>query len=514
MKSAARRLVSGSATRMITLVVRIGIGLFMVPFMIHGLGDRAYGLWALVGVVVGYYGMLDLGLSQALGRYVARALARDDLEESNRLVNTGFLIYSLLGLLVFLAALAFAALSPVIWSDRDDASLFAPLILILGLNLALGFPVRAFGGILQAKLRHDLASRFSLVTLILHAALIIWALESGYGLIMVATVTLLGGIPEKALTIYYGVRELPSLQLSRRFARADTARTLFSFSFYLFISRVSQLLRFQTDAIILSAFVGLVAVTHYRVASTLIRYYREMMIACFGALLPFFSVQDGRGDTQGLERTFLFSTRISVSLAAFVTFGLIAWGQPFIVRWVGDAYLDAYPCLVVLALAALIRLSQSTFPTLLLSSGREKMSASLAAAEGVTNILLALALVQQYGMLGVAIGSLVASIAVRLVAQPALGCQVLEISYAHFLLHICRTALRAALCLLPAYLLTRSFSTPGYLGLGAVGAASGGFYALGIWFIEFNRAEREMLLRVLIPSHRKARTSRQSAPPQ
>jgi O-antigen/teichoic acid export membrane protein len=489
----------------ITLGSHVAVGLFMVPFLIHGLGDRMYGLWALVSVIVGYYGMLDLGLAEALGRYISRSLAREDLDECNRLVNTALVLYSLLGLAVLVGSLVLSACSSLIWTDPTDASLFASLIVILGLNLALGFPVRAFGGVLQAKLRHDLASGLDLTTLVLRTALIIWVVESGYGLVMLAWAAFIGSVLQRILIVHFAFRQLPSLELSRHHARASTARALFSFSFFLFLSRVSRLLRFQTDALILSTFVGLVAVTHYRVASTLIRYFRQLMIAAFGALLPFFSAQEGRGDPKAMERSFMFSLRASIGISSFVAFAFIAWGRPFIVCWVGEAYLDAYPVLVILALGALLSLWQSTFPTLMYASGRERLGAGLAVADALVKVLLSVVLVQGYGLVGVALGSLISSFVVRLLVQPVLGCRAIGIPYGRYLFQMSAAILRAGLCLLPAVALTAVFSPSSYLSLLAVAVASGGTYLLGIWFLEFSRRERREILRVVTPARRAER---------
>jgi O-antigen/teichoic acid export membrane protein len=216
---ASRKLASGSAMRVFTLVTGIAIGLYIVPFMLHTLGDRSYGLWTVVSVVVGYYGMLDFGLSQALGRYLARAMASDDRAESDRLFNAGLAMYSLCGLAVITIAAAVSAASPWIWSEPADGAIFAQLAAILGLNLAIGFPVRAFGGVLQAALRFDLASRFRFLTMLLQNAGIVLALENGYGLISLGWVMLIGGVPEKVFTVVFAMREMPWLRPSLSSAR-------------------------------------------------------------------------------------------------------------------------------------------------------------------------------------------------------------------------------------------------------------------------------------------------------
>ena len=55
-----------------------------MPFLVHGLGDRMYGYWALVGAVLGYYGILDLGISPAVSFQLAKAIGEGDSESPNR----------------------------------------------------------------------------------------------------------------------------------------------------------------------------------------------------------------------------------------------------------------------------------------------------------------------------------------------------------------------------------------------------------------------------------------------
>ena len=71
-------LVRGSALRVFTLVASVAVSFFLMPFLIHALGDRWYGMWALIGSITSYYALLDLGLTSAVNRFLTQAVARDD----------------------------------------------------------------------------------------------------------------------------------------------------------------------------------------------------------------------------------------------------------------------------------------------------------------------------------------------------------------------------------------------------------------------------------------------------
>ena len=65
-----KNLLSGTILRIFSLGLSVIIAFFMMPFMIHSLGDTQYGLWVIIGTITGYYGFLDFGLSPATARYI------------------------------------------------------------------------------------------------------------------------------------------------------------------------------------------------------------------------------------------------------------------------------------------------------------------------------------------------------------------------------------------------------------------------------------------------------------
>src|SRR2546427_12627952 len=115
--SKARRLASGSFLRTVNLVATAIVSLLITPFVIHTLGDRLYGIWALVGAFIGYYGLLELGLSTAISRYLAAALGAADHAECNRVFNTALQIYLGLGVIVLAGTGVVAGVGPPAWRD-------------------------------------------------------------------------------------------------------------------------------------------------------------------------------------------------------------------------------------------------------------------------------------------------------------------------------------------------------------------------------------------------------------
>lgn len=493
MPNSARKLVTGSTMRLTTTVATALVSILLMPFVVHRLGDRMYGIWTLVATFVGYYGILDLGLSSAITRYLARAAGAADTATANQLFNTALRIFSGLALLVVLVSGIIAALSGRLTRNPEDAALLFRIVLVLGVSVAISFPLRVFTGVLESHLRFDLTASFDLLSLILRSGLTVVVLLAGYSVVGLAWVTFLSGLPAVALYVYFTHREMPFLRFQWGQWNRTTARSLFSYSVYSLVAQLADLLRFRLDAVVVAAYLGFSAVTHYRIGSTLLQYFMLLMSSLMGVFPSVFSRQEGASDFEGLKKTFYFATKVSTGVACFVGFGLIAWGKAFIGRWMGPQYLDAYPVLVVLVSGMTVSLIQGPSISLLYGTSRHKFVALFNSIEGIANLVLSLIFVRYFGMLGVALGTMVPMLISKVVVQPIYVCRVAQIEYWDYMRRMGSTLLVALGGLVIPFLVTQRFSQPDYRVLCAIGTLSLVSYGLIFWKFGLSSSEAQTL---------------------
>src|ERR1700687_88829 len=70
------------------------LGLLVLPFNVAHLGRSAYGLWALTTSITWFFGVLDLGYSGALVRFVAQYRAWRDHSALNQIVSTICMVFT------------------------------------------------------------------------------------------------------------------------------------------------------------------------------------------------------------------------------------------------------------------------------------------------------------------------------------------------------------------------------------------------------------------------------------
>jgi len=161
------------------------------PLLIHSVGDRLYGFWHLVSAIIGYYGLLDLGIVSAIQYHVAKSSSEKGQDSLNRILSTSLMTLTALGVIVFVISALVALISQYVVPIPEEATLFGILMLIVGSSFALGFPCRVITGILAGNLRFDLISLVDTGSLVTRTTLIVAVLKSGYGITSVALVTVL-----------------------------------------------------------------------------------------------------------------------------------------------------------------------------------------------------------------------------------------------------------------------------------------------------------------------------------
>ncbi len=497
MSKIARKLAKSSAYSTMNFFIQIVVVFFLMPFVVHSLGERMYGFWTLIATFIGYYGLLDFGLSVAVNRHIATAIGSEDTKKCNKIFCTAFFIYTLIGVAALLISIVLYFLAPFIVKNPADSALFANVMLILGLNFLFEFPMKTYNGILAAQLRHDIIALISIISLAIRTSLIVLILHYDYNILALTLVTVLSGVPGKILSVYYTKKEIPGLRLRFRFFNNGIAKRLFSFSSYTFLAKITEQFRFNIGFMVIMFYISLTAVTHYKIACTLVIYFYTLVTTMLGVFFPLFSQQFGAENHKGLNKSFFFSTKLAICITGFIGFGLIGWGHPFIEVWMGQQYVEAYPSLVYLTLAAMIHLTQAASPALLIATAHHKVYAIYCFFEILVSVLLSILLVQFYGFTGVAIATLISVAITRIVLQPVYVCRVLEIPLLHYVTKVGQTFFSVSVALLIPLLITVYFVKPNYGSLLTVGFLAFLSYALVIWLMAISSDEKQVFINAL-----------------
>lgn len=498
MSSKANVLIKGSILRTAEFIANAIIGLLLMPFIIHSLGDKMYGMWIFVGSFLGYYGLMDFGLSSAVQRFVSRAIPLNDHDEENKIINTSFILFSIIGVLVLIASVVIAFALPIFISNISDVKIFRIVILILGFDMAIGFPLRVFSGILTAHIRYDVSTTIDLAKLVIRTLLVIYFLKHGYGILSLALITFALDVGSYASRYLVVKNFYKYVVLSLKYVDTSKIKSLFGYSFYTFIGQIANQLRFNVDNLVITAMLGLNYVTPYSIGSRLISYFIEFVGAATGMLTPVFSQYESSKRNELMIERFLFLTKITGYFTCLIGGLLILLGKPFIERWVGVGYSVSYTVLLILAIPTIIALMQNASVQLLFGVSKHKIPVIASLIESIINLVLSILLAPKYGLIGVAMGTAIPMTLEKIVFQPIYTCMLIGISIKKFLFKsLMPILLNSTIIFGFAWLLIQSHVKAEYIQICFYGTIVSIIFIAYIFVIGFSKSEKKYIYQIL-----------------
>ena len=398
----------------------MAVGFLLSPFIVHRLGNEAYGIWVLAMSSINYLSMLDLGMRSSVLRHVSKGHTVGDHDAASAAISGALWVRLQLSGVVLLLTLALTYLFPVLFKVPGHLAHDARLaVLIIGLNLTLGMTMTVFGGVVSGLNRYDLQTVVTLVQLVLRVTGVVLVLRNGYGIVAIACCEFVAALVGNVLLVLLARRIYPEMRVFFKRPEREIMRSLWSYSIYAFLTTVALQLLYQTDNLVVGSFISVSAVTFYSIGNSLCRYTDQFTSAMSMSFVPAASTYEAAGDTDRLQALYQVGTRASMALSLPILATLLLRGRTFIGLWMGPQYARVSGTVLIILGSALI-FSQANTTAFAIAFGTEKhkVIARWAIGEGVANLTLSMILAHWIGIYGVAIGTLLPNLFTQLVLWP------------------------------------------------------------------------------------------------
>lgn len=414
--------------------VAVAVTLVVTPFVLGHVGPASYGAWLLLTQVLGYSGLLDLGVTPALVRQVSEARGRSDQQALRVALGTALRFHTVAGAACLGFGLALAGGLARCFEIGDiQMGTARQTILIATVAAAIGFPGTALVGALRGFQRVDLAASLGVTSHLVRAGATFVALELTLGLPGLAAAVLLGSL----LVLVGGailLKRVSGLGLDLIFVGSSSAlRRLLSFGAFSLIGTAGWQLAYGSDVVLVSATLTAVDAAHFGLAVNVLTMVSAFVGAFTANLTPLASLYEARGQTERAQETYLLGTRFAAVLSLPQLAILYMEGRSLLVLWLGPSVgTPAGQILELLVLAHVPVLINAAGMPLALGLGLQRAGAALMVSEGLTKVLLALLLVGSWGTKGVVIATLAAGLLHQGLAWPWTMCRNLRISLRRF----------------------------------------------------------------------------------
>jgi O-antigen/teichoic acid export membrane protein len=478
---------------MVGFIAPLIVAVVVIPYLIKRLGTAEYGVLTIAWGVVGYFGVFDMGLSNALTKFVAERIGRDHPGEINDIFHTGLallLLSSVCGAcLLALAArpLAYTWLSV----PPDLRAQTCTVFRLFAIALPFVVSVACFRGTLGAYQRFDVINKIQIAIGVLSfAGPAIIALFSR-NLVPIVTFLVVSRVLGWLVYLYGCIEVVPALSMRFR-PRWKIVRPLVTFGGWISVSNLLDPIFFTSDRLILGAVVSMNAVTYYATPFDMVSRLWLIPDALNTALFPAYASsmkRNGQRATELLEKAghYLFPLIFAPVLLVML------FARQILTIWIGPSF-AAHSAIVLEWLAAGVLFSSlARVPWTLLVAHRPDLPAKLVMCEAPAYIAVLYSLIRLYGLEGAAIAWTLRS---------AFNCAVLHAMIGRSLPDTSRAIRKnAAMLTMGVLTMAGTLTLPGtigpralYLGL-ALAAVVG-----ATWFCVMSAEERRELVPAWNPS--------------
>ncbi len=328
--------------------------LILFPYLVARLGTEAFGVWAVVGALSGYFGLVDLGFGSAYVKYVSEFEAKGQLDRISSVLNTSFAFFALLALALW--PLVGLVIDPLIGVFVPQPELYADARFMIRVTFAILLSANAtaaFGAIQQGLQRLDVWNKIAIAMQLVSLGGTVWVIESGYGLRGLVLNNAAVFVLTLAARMVMTYRIAPWLRFRPWRADLGTLRLFFGFGLKLQVEKLAVLVIFQTDKLLVAWLLSLEYVTYYDLATRVTGILRSLPGVMTSAIFPAVSELEALGERPYLRRLYLRAVKY-LALAVMPIAALLFVCAPNLVgAYMGEGFGAAVPILLILTVGYL-----------------------------------------------------------------------------------------------------------------------------------------------------------------
>lgn len=397
--------------QILSFVLHVGIGIWLVPYLVRHLGRAAYGLIPIAGMMTQYVNLISRNISGAVGRFLTIALQRGDVEDANRIFNTAFFSYLAIGLIqapVFALIIIYAN---TLFSIPEE--LYWDTILLLVCSAAsflINLACSVFSVPIYANNRLDISRSIDIGRMIGRAVGIVvlflmWGPALRYvGYVDLVLTTVLCGVH-----VHIGRQLAPALKLALHYYDLHKVKELLGMGWWLFVSQVGALLFLRTDVWICNRFVGPEAAGDYAAVLQWAALIREAGGMIGVVVAPMIVIYYARSETGSMIRTAQLAVR-GLSLALAIPISMLCVISPSLLHvWLGDSYTRLAPVMVIMLCHLVVNVGVTPLFNINEAMNKVKWPGVMTLIGGLVNLFMAIFLATcfHWGILGVALAGAV-----------------------------------------------------------------------------------------------------------
>ncbi|MFA5878126.1 MAG: oligosaccharide flippase family protein [Candidatus Staskawiczbacteria bacterium] len=406
-------------------VIVFSVNLALFPFIVFHVGKEIYGIYLLVMALTGYLGVLELGVTAAVTKYVAELTAKGDHEGVKKIISASFSLFFAIGL--FIAIILFILsfyFDHIFTVDVANRIVMRQLFWVAAVASLFIWPGKIFTRVLDGFQRYNWLAAIKIGEIVLIGASAYLVFSQGWGIVYFLLLSYLFIILEYVVAYIISRYRLIKSTIIFPYFNKKVFRVIFGFSFYLFLSNLVGILIFNFDSFVIGAFVSIAAITIYSVGFNLQGGFRVINSLLGSPLFPAEADMEGRGENDKQKELLFKGTKYITLIFVPSVIITIIFAELFINNWMGTGFAGSVLPAQILISFWIFNNTIEVGTGLLTVKGHVRVLFKISVLNALLNLFLSLMLVRPLGVLGVVLGT---TIPMVLINFPLVLYQILKV---------------------------------------------------------------------------------------
>lgn len=352
----------GAVLSYVNIIAKNLVTFMYTPFLLRFVGQANYGLFQMTNSVMMGLSLLSMGFSSAYVRFYIRYKVKDKQEEIEKLNG----MYLLIFLGISLISLAIGSLLLFNVDFLFGKSLTAHqliltryLMSVMVLDVAVTFISSVFDSNITVNQRFVFQQGRQLMQTFLVPLICVPLVFMGVGVLSIVITQLLVTVIFMFLNIKYCLTKL-SMKFKFSNLPFKLLEELGTFSFFIFLNQVVDLINNNAPNFILGMFRGASMVATFAIAIQVKNMFFMLSTSLSNVFVPRVNeLVSSHKSSNVLTEVMIKLGRIQMSVLFFVLGGFVVIGKYFINLWAGSQNSEAYSLIIVMVLPSIIPLAQN-----------------------------------------------------------------------------------------------------------------------------------------------------------
>lgn len=400
-------------------VILMVLSIVVKRMLIQTCGNAVNGLHALYMSIIGFLAVTELGVGTAITFCMYKPIVQQETEKVAALYQLFRRIYTYIGLLVLVCGLAITPFIHYFAKDytKLDVNLYSSFVLVL-LSTVLSYFFGAKTALINAYKNNYLTTAIQSSAVVLQHILQIFVLRLTRSFAMYLVCTIAATLVQWAATELVSRRKYGHLLVIRQKVDAATRTEVKKHIKAMFVHKIGGLLVFTFDGIIISAFVGVVALGEYSNYNTILSSMVGIIGLIFSSLTSVWGhvyAKEEKCVTQRYCELFHY-VNFAVGMVFFLGYYAII-DNLVALLFAEDLVMSGY-IPAIITVNGFVQFMRRNILVFRDTTGTFYYDQWKPPVEGLLNIVLSVLLVKWIGVAGVILGTLVTNLTICHIVEP------------------------------------------------------------------------------------------------